>query len=159
MQSPPHSWSTSGSSLPEAVRATSESGEQLLAAVRERTGQPESTQSWNVGANTTFLYDEGGRNVREGDQLTGLLESAEDDVWLVPAIALQRSVDDEHSEDRHPSVPPGHTLSVASAVERLSINSRNSSLSQMMSGLVSRCGSARCVSRLVTDQILSRIIG
>jgi len=92
-------------SLSEAVRVTSESGEQLLAAVRERTGQPESTQSWNVGANTTFLYDEGGRNVREEDQLTGLLESAEDDVWLVPAIALQRSVDDEHSDDRHPSVP------------------------------------------------------
>ena len=92
-------------SLPEAVRATSKSGEQLLAAVRERTGQTESNQSRSDGAHTTFLYDEGGRNIREEDWLTDLLENAENDVWLVPAIALQRSVDDEHSEDRHPSVP------------------------------------------------------
>jgi len=92
-------------SLPEAVRATSESGEQLLAAVRERTGQAESTRSCREGAHTTFLYDEGGRNVREEDRLTVLLESAEDDVWLVPSIALQRSVDDDQSGNRQPSVP------------------------------------------------------
>ncbi|WP_224338444.1 hypothetical protein [Haloprofundus halobius] len=93
------------SSLPEAVRVTSESGEQLLAAARERTGRTESNQSRSDGAHTTFLYDEGGHNVREEDRLTDLLESAENDVWLVPAIALQRTIIDEHSEDRQPSVP------------------------------------------------------
>lgn len=93
------------SSLPEAVRVTSESGEQLLAVARERTGQTESNQSRSDGAHTTFLYDEGGHNVREEDRLTVLLESAENDVWLVPAIALQRAIIDEHSEDRQPSVP------------------------------------------------------
>ena len=92
-------------SLPEAVRVTSESGEQLLTAARERTGQTESTQSRREGAHTTFLYDERGHDVRDEDRLTGLLESAENDIWLVPAIALQHSVDDEHSKDRHPSVP------------------------------------------------------
>jgi len=92
-------------SLPEAVRVTSESGEQLLAAARERTGRTESNQSRSDGAHTTFLYDEGGHNVREEDRLTVLLESAENDVWLVPAIALQRAIIDEHSEDRQPSVP------------------------------------------------------
>lgn len=92
-------------SLPEAVRVSSESGEQLLVAVRERTGQTELTQSQRKGAHTTFLYDEGGRNVREEDQLTVLLESAGDDVWLVPGIALQRSVDDDQSKNRQPSVP------------------------------------------------------
>lgn len=92
-------------SLPEAVRVTSESGEQLLTAARERTGQTESTQSRCEGAHTTFLYDEGGHDVRDGDRLTGLLESAENDVWLVPAIALQRSVNDEHSEGRQPNIP------------------------------------------------------
>ncbi|WP_117595657.1 biosurfactant protein 1 [Haloprofundus halophilus] len=91
-------------SIPEAVRVTSESGERLLTAACERTGQTESTQSRSDGAHTTFLYDEGGRNVREGDRLTVLLESAENDVWLVPAIALQHSVDD-HSENRQPSAP------------------------------------------------------
>ncbi len=92
-------------SLPEAVRFTSESGEQLLTAARERTGQTESTQSRREGTHTTFLYDEGGHDVSEESRLTGLLESAENDIWLVPAIALQRSVDDNHSENRQPSVP------------------------------------------------------
>jgi len=92
-------------SLPEAVRVTSESGEQLLTAARGRTGQTDSTQSGSERAHTTFLYDEGGHDVRDEDRITDLLESAENDVWLVPAIALQRSVDDEDSKDRHPSVP------------------------------------------------------
>ena len=92
-------------SLPEAVRGTSESGEQLLTAVRAREEQAESTQSPREGAHTTFLYDEGGHDVGEESRLTGLLERAESDVWLVPAIALQRSVDDEHSESRQPNVP------------------------------------------------------
>jgi hypothetical protein len=92
-------------SLPEAVRVTSESGEQLLAAARERTGQTELTQSQREGAHTTFLYDEGGHDVCNENELTDLLESAGDDVWLVPAIALQRSVDDDHSENHQPSAP------------------------------------------------------
>jgi len=92
-------------SLPEAVRITSESGEQLLTTARQRRKQTESTQSPCEGAHTTFLYDERGYGVSEESRLTGLLERAESDVWLVPAIALQRSVDDEHSEDRRPNIP------------------------------------------------------
>ena len=92
-------------SLPEAVRVTSESGEQLLTVARGRTGQTDSTQSGSERAHTTFLYDEGGHDVSDEDRITDLLESAENDVWLVPSIALQRSVDDEDSKDRHPSVP------------------------------------------------------
>jgi len=92
-------------SLPEAARVTSESGDQLLTAVRERTGQTVSTRSRCEGAHTTFLYDEGGHDVSEKSRLTGLLERAESDVWLVPAIALQRSVDREHSEGLRPNVP------------------------------------------------------
>jgi len=92
-------------SLPEAVRVTSESGEQLLTAARERTGQIESMQSPCEGTHTTFLYDEGGHDVSEESRITGLLERAENDVWLVPAIALQRSVDDDQSENRQPNAP------------------------------------------------------
>src|SRR6056297_3376758 len=92
-------------SLPEAARATSESGEQLLTTARQRTEQTELTQSLREGTHTTFLYDEGGHDVSEESRLTGLLERAESDVWLVPAIALQRSVDEEHSECRQPNVP------------------------------------------------------
>jgi len=92
-------------SLPEAVRVTSESGEQLLAVARERTGRTESTRSRYEGAHTTFLYDEIGNDVRGEDRLTELLESTEDDVWLVPSITLQRSVDNDQSENCQPSVP------------------------------------------------------
>jgi hypothetical protein len=46
--------------LPEAVRVTSESGEQLLTTARQRTKQTELAQSPCEGAHTTFLYDEGG---------------------------------------------------------------------------------------------------
>jgi hypothetical protein len=92
-------------SLPDAVRATSKRGERLLAVARERTTWAESTEAPRGEAHTTFLYDEEGHSIRDVDRLTGLLESAEDDVWLVPAIALQRSVDHDHSESRQPSVP------------------------------------------------------
>lgn len=97
-------------SLPEAVRVTSESGEQLLAAVRERTGQTESTQSRHEGAHTTFLYEEDGHSIRGEDRLMDLLENAENDIWLVPSIALQRSVDDAQSENGQPSAPSNTRL-------------------------------------------------
>ncbi|WP_254547385.1 hypothetical protein [Halomarina pelagica] len=91
--------------LPDAVRATSERGDRLLAAARERTNWTELTEVPRGEAHTTFLYDEGGQGIRDKDRLTGLLECAENGVWLVPAIALQRSVDDVQSENRQPSVP------------------------------------------------------
>ncbi|WP_368410965.1 hypothetical protein [Halomarina pelagica] len=91
--------------LPDAVRATSERGERILAVARERSVWTETTESSRGEAHTTFLYDEGGQGIRDGGRLTGLLECAETDVWLVPAIALQRSVDDNHSENRQPNVP------------------------------------------------------
>jgi len=93
-------------SLPEAVRVTSESGEQLLTAARERTGQIESMQSPCEGTHTTFSVRRGrARCLSEESRITGLLERAENDVWLVPAIALQRSVDDDQSENRQPNAP------------------------------------------------------
>ncbi|MFC7216001.1 hypothetical protein ACFQO4_18180 [Saliphagus sp. GCM10025334] len=91
-------------SLPEAVRTTSERGEQLLSVARKRTTWAEMTPASSREAHATYLYDEEGHGVRGEARLTALLDSAENDVWLVPAIALQRSVD-EHSVDRHPSVP------------------------------------------------------
>ncbi|XVH33837.1 hypothetical protein ACNS7O_18410 (plasmid) [Haloferacaceae archaeon DSL9] len=92
-------------SLPDAVRATSERGERLLAVARERTPRTEPTEAPREEVHTTFLYDEEGHSIRDVDRLTGLLESAENDVWVVPAISLQRSVNDEQSGNRQPSVP------------------------------------------------------
>lgn len=92
-------------SLPDAVRATSERGDRLLEAARERSSWAEMTEAPRREAHTTFLYDEEGHGVRDGDRLTDLLESAENDVWLVPAIALQRSVDEAQSGNGQPNVP------------------------------------------------------
>ncbi|WP_276302591.1 hypothetical protein [Halorussus lipolyticus] len=90
-------------SLPEAVRTTSNSGRQLLKTARELTEWQDTTQSRHDGEHATFLYDEGGRGIQNKDHLETLLEDV-DDVWLVPAIALQQSVEetrtDSHQRER-----------------------------------------------------------
>ncbi|ALG83163.1 hypothetical protein HLASA_3095 (plasmid) [Halanaeroarchaeum sulfurireducens] len=96
-------------SLPSAARVTSESGVQLLAAARERTTLRDTTQSSHDGEHAAFLYDETGNGVRDEARLATLREDADDDVWLVPAIALQRSSKDTGTESpRHPSPNRGH---------------------------------------------------
>nr|WP_210424206.1 hypothetical protein [Halorussus ruber] len=80
-------------SLPEAVRITSNSGRQLLETARELTEWQDTTQSGHNGEHATFLYDESGHSVHDEHRLMTLLEDT-DDVWLVPAIALQRSVEE-----------------------------------------------------------------
>ena len=85
-------------SLPSATRATSECGEQLLAAASERTPWTETISSRHNDDHATFLYDETGSKVRTGDRLASLREDADDDLWLVPAIALQQSAAETSSE-------------------------------------------------------------
>ena len=85
-------------SLPSATRVTSECGNQLLAAARERTAWTETTQSRHDGEHATFLYDETGSEVRTEARLASLREDADDDLWLVPAIALKESVDKTDTE-------------------------------------------------------------
>jgi len=96
-------------SLPEAVRVTSVEGRQLLAAARERTMWTDEPQSHYEVRHETFLYDEAGYAITEENQLTSQLEDP-DDIWLVPAIALQDSVDDVHEESHQSSVPVKHRL-------------------------------------------------
>ncbi|PGF14562.1 hypothetical protein CP556_20900 [Natrinema sp. CBA1119] len=91
-------------SLPSAARITSESGAQLLTAARERTTWTDTTQSRHDGEHATFLYDETGSGIHDEERLETLLEDADDDIWLVPAIALQRSVTDASTGNpRHES--------------------------------------------------------
>ena len=85
-------------SLPSATRVTSECGNQLLATARERTAWTETTQSRHDGEHATFLYDETGSEVCTEARLASLREDADDDLWLVPAIALQESVDKTDTE-------------------------------------------------------------
>ena len=92
-------------SLPSAARVTSEHGEQLLAVARDRTIWGATTQSHPDGEHATFLYDEAGSGIPDEESLVTLLEDADDDVWLVPAIALQRSVDDTKTENLRHETP------------------------------------------------------
>ncbi|WP_058827184.1 hypothetical protein [Haloferax sp. Q22] len=85
-------------SLPPAVQVTSESGAQVLAAARERTTWTDTTQSPHDGEHATFLYDETGSGIRDETRLATLLTDADDGVWLVPAIAVQQSVEEISSE-------------------------------------------------------------
>jgi len=87
-------------SLPSAVRITSDCGFQLLATARNRTPWTETTQSRHVDEHATFLYDETGSGIRGEDRLASLREDADDDLWLVPAIALQQSIAETNTE--HP---------------------------------------------------------
>lgn len=85
--------------LPPAVQVTSECGEQLLAAARERTTWTDMTKSCGDGEHATFLYDETGSGIHNENRLVTLLEDADDDdVWLVPAIALQQSIEETSTE-------------------------------------------------------------
>lgn len=86
-------------SLPSALRVISESGAQLLAAARERTAWTDTTQSPHDDEHATFLYDKTGSRIRDEDHLVTVFENADDDIWLVPAIAVQQSVEAISSEN------------------------------------------------------------
>lgn len=58
------------------------------------------TQSRCDGEYTTFLGDETGNRIRGETSLETLREDADDDIWLMPAIALQRSVEDTSTDGR-----------------------------------------------------------
>jgi len=89
-------------SLPDATKVTSEAGEELLAAIRDRmNGQGCSTFA---GAQElrACLYDERGEPLRTESCLDTMLEKADDPMWLVPGIALQESSGDSE-QDEQPS--------------------------------------------------------
>ena len=95
--------------LPEALRVTSEQGQQLLAAAHDRTVWTDEPQSPREDRHELFLYDEAGCAITEENRFTSKLEKI-DELWLVPAIALQDSVDNTHTEGHQASVPTKHRM-------------------------------------------------
>ncbi|WP_317987408.1 hypothetical protein [Haloprofundus halobius] len=89
--------------LPAAIRVASERGEEVLEVARERTIWRSTTCSPNK--HSTYLYDESGSAIQDEAHLSTLLESAGDDGWLVPAIALQHSPMEGSSESRKYQAP------------------------------------------------------
>lgn len=89
-------------SLPDASKVTSETGEQLLTAIRDRmNGQGCSTFA-GAQEPRACLYDERGEPLRAESRLDTMLETADDPMWLVPGIALQESSGDSE-QDEQPS--------------------------------------------------------
>jgi hypothetical protein len=92
-------------SLPDASKVASETGEQLLTAIRDRmNGQEHSTFAGAQDAKAC-LYDQRGEALRTESHLDTMLETADDPMWLVPGIALQES-SGESDQDAQPSNIP-----------------------------------------------------
>ncbi|WP_254538712.1 hypothetical protein [Halomarina litorea] len=83
--------------LPAAVRVRTALGERVLDHACDRTVWRDSAHSSAARSHATYLYDEGGRPIRDKRRLDDRLEEASDD-WLVPAIALQRDAEDVNDQ-------------------------------------------------------------
>jgi hypothetical protein len=92
-------------SLPDAVQRDSAEGEQLLVAARDRTrwhGQEAVEYQQQAPAQ---LYDQRGNGIRDEARLREIVTETDDELWLVPAIALKT-----------PHDPPGNPDEVTDAV-------------------------------------------
>lgn len=92
-------------SLPAAVQVASAEGEQLLAAARDRTGWSGHGVSEHQQEAPTYLYDERGNGIRDESRLRAILNNADDETWLVPAMALTETAGEGDSDSQHPSGP------------------------------------------------------
>ncbi|WP_029601793.1 biosurfactant protein 1 [Natronobacterium lacisalsi] len=97
-------------SLPDAVQVSSEEGEQLLSAARDRTGWHGQGASERQEQAPTRLYDQRGDGIRDASRLDAVLDDADDAVWLVPAMALTESTGEAAADRQVSSVPATQEL-------------------------------------------------
>ena len=91
--------------LPAAVQLDSAEGEQLLAAARDRTEWHGQGASERQEKAPTRLYDQRGNGIRDESRLRGIVDDADDEMWLVPAIALTATAGERDSDSRPSPVP------------------------------------------------------
>jgi len=91
--------------LPAAAQIESADGEQLLAAARDRTAWTDQSAVGSDCEPTTYFYDEGGSGIRDKQRLATLLDNADNDVWLVPAVALQQASEEREPEHQDSGIP------------------------------------------------------
>ncbi|WP_089872645.1 biosurfactant protein 1 [Halogranum rubrum] len=96
--------------LPTAVQIASGDGERLLAAAQDRIEWSDQPTSDGAQEGETVLYDERGGGIRDEEQLTRLLDDTDDEVWLVPAIALQHTTDETGSDNQEDGTSTGDSL-------------------------------------------------
>jgi hypothetical protein len=92
-------------SLPAAVQRDSAEGEQLLAAARDRTGWHGEEAVEHQQQAPTRLYDQRGNGIRDEARLKEIVDDADDELWLVPAIALTATAGERDSDSRPSPVP------------------------------------------------------
>ncbi len=90
--------------LPAAVQLDSTEGEQLLAAARDRTGWHQDTTGDQQQA-PTRLYDPHGNGIRDQVRLKEIVDDADDEMWLIPVIALTAIAGERNSESRSSLIP------------------------------------------------------
>ena len=92
-------------SLPDAVQRDSAEGEQLLVAARDRTRWYGEEAVEHKQQAPTRLYDQRGSGIRDETRLREIVNDADDELWLVPAIALTATPDERDSDSRPSPVP------------------------------------------------------
>ncbi|CDK39175.1 hypothetical protein [Halorubrum sp. AJ67] len=92
-------------SLPDAVQVSSEEGAQLLSAACDRAGWHGRETSERQEQVQTPLYDQRGAGIREETRLKAIVDEANDELWLVPAIALTATTSERDSQSRPSPVP------------------------------------------------------
>jgi hypothetical protein len=92
-------------SLPAAVQRDSAEGEQLLAAARDRTGWHGQEEIEHLQQAPTRLYDQRGNGIRDEARLREIVDDADDELWLVPALALTATTGERDSDSRPSSIP------------------------------------------------------
>lgn len=97
-------------SLPDAVQVSSEEGERLLSAARDRAGWHGQEASERQEQVSRRLYDQRGNGIRDASRLTEVLDGADDAVWLVPAMALTESTGEAAADRQVSSVPTTQEL-------------------------------------------------
>ena len=97
-------------SLPDAVQVSSEEGEQLLRAARDRTGWYGQETLRHQEQPLTRLYDQRGNGIRNESRLRAILDDADNAVWLVPAMALTESTGWGVADHQVSSVPTRQEL-------------------------------------------------
>ena len=97
-------------SLPDAVQVSSEEGEQLLRAARDRNGWHGQEALKHQEQPLTRLYDQRGNSICDESHLRAILDDVDNAVWLVPAIALAESTGEGATDRQVPSVSTAQEL-------------------------------------------------
>ena len=97
-------------SLPDAVQVSSEEGEQLLSAARDRTGWHGQGATAQQQQPPTRLYDQRGDGIRDASRLDAILNDTDDATWLIPAMVLTESAREDETDSQVSSVPTTEQL-------------------------------------------------